>query len=87
MRDLTPELDSSLTSYTALMWEMEEDLPSEETPLAVEPPGLFPVRLGLVKKFMKGSDEQTQAWVLTMVEVLNYYRWNQWKTQSWARPV
>ena len=43
MRDLTPELDSSLTSYTALMWEMEEDLPSEETPLAVEPPGLFPV--------------------------------------------
>ena len=73
MRQLTPELDSPLSTFATLMREMEDELPTEETPLAVEPAALFPVRVSLVEKFLKGRDEQAIAWVMTMVEVLNYY--------------
>eukprot|EP00435_Cladocopium_sp_Y103_P071663 s228_g38.t1 len=73
LRDLMPELDSPLAGFITLLREMELDLPSEETPLAVEPPSLLPVRVGLVEKFLELKDAHVRGWVLSLVEVFNFH--------------
>ena len=72
LMDLVPELDSPMSEYSVLAREAESGLPTEETPLAVEPPSLLPVRVGLVKDFLKTRDLEVMAWVITVVEVFNY---------------
>ena len=52
---------------------MELELPTEETPLAVEPPQLLPVRARLVTEFFKDKEERLVTWVMTVVEELNYH--------------
>ena len=73
MRDLVPELDSPFSKFVALSAELERDLPAEGTPLAAEPSNLFPVRVSLCQKFLRGRDEAVVSWVMTLVEVLNYH--------------
>ena len=73
MRDLVPELDSPFSKFVALSAELERDLPAEGTPLAAEPSNLFPVRISLCRKFLRGRDEALLSWVMTLVEVLNYH--------------
>eukprot|EP00435_Cladocopium_sp_Y103_P059381 s905_g21.t1 len=73
LRDLFPELDSPLSGYVALQRENEDNSDTEETPLAAEPPLLLPARVSSIKKFLKGRNEATVSWVLTLVEVLNYH--------------
>lgn len=73
MRDLVPELDSPFSKFVVLSAELERDLPAEGTPLAAEPSNLFPVRISLCRKFLRGRDEALVSWVMTLVEVLNYH--------------
>lgn len=73
MRDLMPELDSPLAGYMVAQHELESELPAKETPLAVEPHQLLPVRAQLVPRFFVGKDDKLVSWVVTMVEVLNYH--------------
>ena len=56
VRDLIPELDSPFSKFLLLQRELEERLPTEETPLATEPPQLLPARVSLVRKFLSGRE-------------------------------
>eukprot|EP00435_Cladocopium_sp_Y103_P026303 s2664_g6.t1 len=73
MPQITPELDSPLAGFITLQREMEDGLPAEETPLAVEPPALLPVRLGEVEKSLASKDVAIKDWVLSLVEVMNFH--------------
>jgi len=73
LRDLLPEFDFPLAGFVLGQREMELELPTEETPLAVEPPQLLPVRARLVTEFFKGKEKRLVTWVMTVVEVLNYH--------------
>lgn len=72
-RDLVSELDSPLSGYLSLQAELEGDLPTEKTPLAVEPLSLLPVRHSAVEEYLKGRDEKVIKWVMSLVEVLTYH--------------
>ena len=73
LRELMCELDSPYAKYVRSLKELETDMPTEDPPGAMEPPNLLPVRVSSVEKFLQGKDEQVTAWVLTVVEVLNYH--------------
>lgn len=67
------KLDSLLAGFMNLQCELESDLPTEGTPVAVEPLPLLPVRLGAVAHFLRECGEQVKRWVINLVEVLTYH--------------
>ena len=73
MRDLMPELESPLATFMVSQHEIESELPAEETPMDVEPTQLLPVRARLIPGFFKNKEERLVAWVISMVEVLNFH--------------
>lgn len=72
LQDLIGELDSPFSKYVRGISELEDDLPAEDPPEAVEPPNLLPVRLSSLKKFLKGMDQKVSSWTVALVEVLNF---------------
>lgn len=73
LRNLIPELDSPFAGYVEACRELQRDTNAGETPLAMEPPDLLPVNVEATCVMMKDEDSILRRWVLTMVEVLNYY--------------
>lgn len=71
--ELVGELDSPLSKYLRGIAEFETDMPTEDPPGAMGPHNLLPVRLSGAKAFFKGTDRAVSAWVLSMVEVLNFH--------------
>lgn len=72
LQELVGELDSPLSKYLRGIGELESDLPSEDPPEAAEPTNLLPVRMSSLKEYLKGKDQRISAWLVAVVEVLNY---------------
>ena len=73
LRELICELDSPYAKYVRALKELETEMPTEDPPGAMEPPNLLPVRIRSVESFLTGKDVKDVSWVLSLVEVLNFY--------------